>query len=343
MDQIWKLPPYTVDAMFITLSQVTPWGLGALGIPSLWTQTQGEGVRVGVLDTGAALQNADLIDAIEDAADFSGSRFGPLDLNGHGSHVAGTIAARDNDTGCVGIAPKCKLLIGKCLGDDGSGSSRSVAQSILWAVERKADVISMSLGSPQASQEIYEAIRVAVKAGCFVVVAAGNSGPAENSVDFPGKWPECITVGALDKNRKVAQFSSRGKEVTVCAPGVGIVSVGHRVPLVQMSGTSQATPHVAGIVALCVAKHKKDGGSTPINTPAQMKEHLKAKAIDIDTPGFDMNSGWGLVDPSKLLPVVPPPPVVGDHLTFTPDDLTPAGRAKLAAFRTAKSVTLKFE
>lgn len=343
-EPICKLPPFTIDAMFMAMSEVIDWSLAMTGTPDTWKQTQGEGVKVAILDTGCYLAHFDLDGAIEDAADFTGSRFGPIDKNAHGTFCAGVVAARQNDSGCVGVAPRAKLLIGKCLGDDGSGSSRMVAQSIRWAIDKKADVISMSLGSPQPSQEIHEAIKAAVAAGIHVCAAAGNSGPNPGTVEWPGKFPECITVGAINKQRQVSRFSSRGPEVCCLAPGEAVTSLGIRTPLVQMSGTSMATPFVAGVVALCVAKHKKQGGATPVNTPKQMKEHLQKTAVDVDAPGFDPNAGWGLVSPLDVLKDATPPvpPTIAD-LLFTPDDLTPAGRAKLAAFRSAKSITLKLE
>jgi major intracellular serine protease len=129
-DAVWRLPPYSVEATFVALSETVDWGLANYGIPDQWRQTRGEGVRVAVLDTGVEANHPDLAGSIDDARDFTGSRFGSEDRVGHGTHVAGTIAARQNDQGVVGVAPDCRLLVAKVLGDDGSGSGRSVAEGI---------------------------------------------------------------------------------------------------------------------------------------------------------------------------------------------------------------------
>lgn len=123
-----RLPPYRVEATYTAASEQVDWSLRRYGIPAQWRRSEGEGVRVAVLDTGVDESHVDLVGAIEQMKDFSGSRMGPSDRAGHGTHTAGTIGARRNDTGVAGVAPRCRLLIGKVLGDDGSGTSDDVAQ-----------------------------------------------------------------------------------------------------------------------------------------------------------------------------------------------------------------------
>lgn len=344
---IFRLPPYKVESVFAARAQVIDWGIDAVGIPNLWKSTRGAGVRVAVLDTGIAMNHVDLKDAIEDGKDFTRSASGWGDVQGHGTHVAGTIAARDNTTGVVGVAPDCRLLIGKVLGDNGSGSSAGVAAGILWAIEQKAHVISMSLGSPQPDGRIKEAIDRALEAGVFVVAAAGNEGPNLNTVGWPASYDGVISVGAIDRQKRVTRFSSRGKRVDIVAPGDAIVSTFPPNGLASLSGTSMATPLVAGVVALIIAKHLESEGESPVDTPAELLEHLRRTAIDIDAPGFDVNAGWGLIDPEKLLalvpdkPPVPPPGTAPDGAVFDPSDFTPAGRAKLAVLTGVSSVTVR--
>ena len=345
---IFRLPPYKVEAVMAARAQVVDWGLTAVGIPNFWKTTRGAGVRVALLDTGIAMNHPDLKDAILDGKDFTRSASGWGDVQGHGTHTAGTIAARDNATGCVGVAPEAKLLVGKVLGDNGSGSSAGVAAGILWAIDQKADLISMSLGSPQPDPRIKDAVEAALKAGIYVIAAAGNEGPSLDTIGYPAGFDGVVSVGAIDPNRRPAQFSSRGRRLDIMAPGTDIVSCWPPNGLARLSGTSMATPFVAGVVALILAKHKQFAGDTPVDTPADLVDHLHKTAVDLDAPGFDMNTGWGLIDPEKLLALVPdgPPPVPpvpgdGSSLVFSPDDLTPAGRAKLAVLAGVSQVTVR--
>ncbi|MCA9103050.1 MAG: S8 family peptidase [Planctomycetales bacterium] len=298
----WRLPPYSVEATFVTLSETVDWGLSNFGIPDQWRDTRGGGVRVAVIDTGIEASHPDLADSIDDARDFSGSPFGSEDHVGHGTHVAGTIAARQNDQGVVGVAPECRLLVAKVLGDDGSGSGSSVADGIDWACEAGADVLSMSLGSPVPDRAIRAAIQRAVTAGKFVVCAAGNEGRPD-SVNFPARWPETLAIGAVDRHGRVARLSSRGEEVDVCAPGQDVLSTYLDGGYAKLSGTSMATPFVSGVVALLIAKHRQQGGGTPIATQQELVDHLRRTAIDAGPQGKDPNYGYGLIDPRSVLAI----------------------------------------
>lgn len=296
---IYRLPPYRVESVVKSLSESMDWGLSANNIPEHWKKTKGAGIRVAVLDTGIDADHPDLADAIEDVKDFSGSFFGTADKVGHGTHTAGTIAARANGIGVVGVAPECKLLIGKVLGDDGSGSSKAVAAGIRWATENKADIISMSLGSPYDDPQIHGAIMDAVAAGIIVICAAGNDG-RDNSVNFPGRYT--IAIAAYDKNFQLAKFSSRGPQVVCAAPGVDILST-YPLPegYAKLSGTSMATPFVAGVMALALSIHRSSPGATPLTNEDEAREHLQKTAKDAGAPGFDTGFGWGLVNPDTLL------------------------------------------
>lgn len=297
---IFRLPPVTVEAMYLSLAETIDWGLKLLGVPETWRVTQGEGVRVAVLDTGIEADHPDLQGAIVDARDFTRSRSGTTDRAGHGTHVAGTIAARRNETGVVGVAPRCRLLVGKVLGDDGSGSAAGVAAGIDWAVAAGAEVLSLSLGSPDYSVEIATAIDRAVAAGRFVICAAGNTGKP-NSIDFPGKLPQVVTVGAIDRAGRLARFSSRGPELDICAPGTEVLSTYLNGGYARLSGTSMATPFVSGVVALLLARHRDQPGRTPVTNQRQLLEHLARTARDAGAAGPDDEFGHGLIDPARML------------------------------------------
>ena len=290
---IWKLPPYTVEQSFLAseVDDKLDWGLAQLGVDKLWKKTRGKGVRVAILDTGADLDHPDLKANIVAAKDFTGSRHGAQDVNVHGTHCAGIVAAADNGKGTIGVAPQAELLIAKVLGDQGTGSTRSIKNGIRWAIEHKADVISMSLGSPQRNASMLSVLQQASRKA-IVICAAGNDGRAD-SVNWPARDTCNIAVASFNKHGQISRYSSRGPEVDIAAPGEEILSTGLQGGYATLSGTSMATPFVAGIVALMLAKKKRNLSS--------VRKALQETARDIDKPGRDFASGWGLIQPSKLI------------------------------------------
>lgn len=310
-EPIYRLPPYRVETVLKALAETIDWGLSSYGVPELWQQTRGHGVRVAVLDTGIDDAHPDLIDTILESQDFTNSRIGYRDVAGHGTHVAGIIAARNNEFGVVGICPELKhegggLLVGKVLGDDGAGTDATVTQGIEWAAARGTHVISMSLGSPIYSESMHHAIRRAVASGIFVICAAGNNG-RDNSVDYPGKLGETVAVAAVDRHGRLAAFSSRGPEVDIAAPGQDVLSTFPREQYAKLSGTSMATPFVTGVVALMLAKHRLHPGRTPVKTFEQLLDHLARTATDAGSAGKDPAYGYGLINPTSMLGPQEPP------------------------------------
>lgn len=296
---------HDVERVLLGASEVTDWGLKMFSIPTWWKETQGEGIKVAVLDTGIAYNHPDLSHAVAAWEDFTGSKCGPADMDGHGTHVAGIIAARKNNHGVVGIAPKAKLIIGKVLDDKGIGSLKVLAKGIHWAIEQKADIISLSLQNSREDDDVHQAIKEAVKKGIFVICAAGNKGPHIGTVKFPAKYPETIAVGAVDRRIKVPGYSSRGDQVDIVAPGDEILSTYPPKIYAVLSGTSMAASFVSGVTALLLAKHRKHPGDTPVETQDHLLEHLKRTAIDIGATGLDPHSGFGLINPEALLAVEP--------------------------------------
>jgi subtilisin family serine protease len=334
-EPIFTLPPYKVEQVFSTYSETQDWGLKLMGIPNLWRLTKGSGTKVAILDTGIATAHPDLKDGILKTKNFTNSRVGVSDVAGHGTHCAGIIGARENATGVIGVAPECGFLIGKVLGDDGSGNLLSVARGIDWAVEQGADIINMSLGSPTGHPDLEAAINRAVAAGVFVICAAGNEGPTLDTVGYPAMYTGTVSVGAIDQNKKIANFSSRGTRVDVCAPGVDILSDYPPRNLAKLSGTSMASPFVAGVVALMVAKHREFGKEDPkpLKTAADLIAVLHGTSIDAGPAGFDPNYGFGIINPASLIPTKPAPvPPIGRTLTLTASDLTQSGQEKVKAF-----------
>jgi len=243
-----------VSVPFQSLSQTQNWGLSAAMVSDAWNLTKGEGVKIAILDTGIC-NHVDLDGQWKEAFNCSNDDSWEDKNSGHGTHVAGIIAATDNDFGVVGIAPNCEIFPIKVLDNDGSGSYEAIIDGIKKAIELDVDIINMSLGSPnEPPQSLHDLIRQATDKGIIVIAAAGNDSA---NVNFPARYDEVIAVAALDKDGKMARFSSRGQQVDSVAPGVDMYSTFLNNEYCKMSGTSQAAPFIAGICALIISLLKK--------------------------------------------------------------------------------------
>ncbi len=222
----------------------------------------GRDVRVAVLDTGVDTDHPELVDAIAVTESFVEGEDAE-DGNGHGTHVAGTIAGRSPEDGpAYGIAPGVALHVGKVLSDAGSGSDATVLDGIEWALERDCALISMSLGSPWEGPDPYpaayeQAARRAIEAGALLVAATGNDSPRPDEVApvaAPANAPSILAVAAIDRHDEVAPFSNASLQppgvVDLAAPGVEVLSAYNDGGTRGLSGTSMACPHVAGVAAL---------------------------------------------------------------------------------------------
>jgi serine protease len=263
------------------------WNLKRVGAETAWDYTCGRGVTVAVIDTGVACFDKGPFSRGTDLAgtrctagyNFVDNSPDAYDDHGHGTHVAGTIAqTTNNGVGAAGLAYCATLMPVKVLSRQGFGTVAGVAEGIRFAADNGADVINMSLGGPSSSRAIASAVKYALAKGVVVVAAAGNSG---RSVGYPAAYPGVIAVSATDANDKIAWFSSRGPEVTIGAPGVGITQQtvcdgGKNKCEVfgTFNGTSMASPHVAGVVAMIE--------SMGITSPAAVRAELAASATPKD-------------------------------------------------------------
>lgn len=320
MSRVW-LPPITIHRR-LTLLEVPDelgWPLRDYGLPELWTKANGQGITVGVIDTGMDprhAQQGDLSGAVKGTQDFTRSRSGAVDIHGHGTHCAGIIGARLNQQGACGVAPECQIVAAKALGDDGSGSDASIEAAAKWCIQQGATVLNLSLGSNQPSRAMERMAADAEKAGVVMVCASGNDG-ADNSVNWPAAYESVCAVGAIDQSRRLANFSSRGPEVDCVAPGVRIRSTYLNGQYAELSGTSMATPYVAGLVALVQSQELKTLGRIETRTARQFLKLLETAVDDLGRAGADPQYGLGVPVPEKLLgrmvpaPVPPAPPVPG--------------------------------
>jgi subtilisin family serine protease len=235
--------------------QVIPWGIKAVKAPDAFVVSRGAGVTVCVIDTGIQASHPDLLGNVVGGENFvvmkgSVNPAAWADDNGHGTHVAGTLAALDNGIGVVGVAPASKLFAVKVLNSRGTGYVSDIAEGIRSCVANGAKVINMSIGSSAGSALLQDAIAYAKNAGVVSVAAAGNeSGP----VSYPAKYPEVIAVSAVDASMRIAYFSNTGSEVDFAAPGVSVLSSTQGSAYATFSGTSMASPHVAGVAALMIS------------------------------------------------------------------------------------------
>lgn len=261
-----------------------PWGIvkvnGGAG---------GGGVKVAVLDTGVDTNHPDLSEGVVDCEAF-GYRTCE-DGHGHGTHVAGTVLA---DGKIKGVAPSASLFVGKVCSDNGSCWGDDIAAGIRTAADSEVNIISMSVGGDSPDSGVLSAVDYAVEKGVLVVAAAGNDGPDEGSIDYPGAYYKVVAVGAINVDEEVASFSSRGVddgddstigegEIELAAPGVDIESTYNDGCYDYMSGTSMATPHVSGLAA----KLWQGGGETT-------RSYLRSLAKDLGEEGYDTASGYGL-------------------------------------------------
>lgn len=283
------------------------WGMKSVNAPNAWNYTQGQGAVVAVIDTGVGCEDRDGFKRLSDLKDshclpgwnFVADNDLSADDQGHGSHVAGTIAqSTNNGLGVSGLAFKASILPVKVLSREGYGTAEDVADGIRWAADHGANVINMSLGSDHPSGVEKEAIEYAHSKGVTVIAAAGNSGRA---VGYPAAFDHVVAVSAIDSSGTITDFSSRGPQVDIAAPGKDILQqtiCDHGdngcEQYASFSGTSMSSPAVAAAAALAV--------SLGVTDPDKVESLLKDSAtITKTTTGRPKEYGAGLLNASSLV------------------------------------------
>ncbi|HEV8359675.1 MAG TPA: S8 family serine peptidase [Candidatus Thermoplasmatota archaeon] len=290
-------PDHAVQATFepgdVLYGLGLQWAPAAVRLPAAWDHAQGtHDITIAMLDTGIDKAHADLLDNLCDdgAAFLTGSGIAvPLateDDNGHGTHTAGIAAAGlDNLVGIAGASNSCLMAV-KVLNAAGSGFSSDVAAGLAYATDRGARIASMSLGSPDSDATLQRAVEYALAGGVLVVAAAGNAGcdGSADTVDYPGRYPAVLTVAALATPTTVADYSSCGPEVDIAAPGSDVWSTYPGNSYWSLSGTSMATPLVAGIAALAWSCH-------PDWNAGQVRWALRVTADGLGAPPEQVGAG----------------------------------------------------
>ncbi len=266
-------PNYTATILETPNDPLFPqqWGLSRIQAPLAWDVATSSGdVDLAVIDTGIDGSHPDLSDRVVARANFTADP--DLDNNGHGSHVAGIAAANTNNSlGIAGLDRFVRLISVKVLNSAGSGSYSQVADGIIWAADNGAEVINLSLGGSFGSKTLQNAIKYASDKGVVIAAAAGNNG--RSSRTYPAYYSQAIAVAATDQNDLKAYFSNYGSWVDVAAPGVSILSTTSE-DYQSWSGTSMATPFVAGLATLIKGQH-------PTWSSTQVRSQLETTADDI--------------------------------------------------------------
>lgn len=309
-EPIYALPPieYGPSALAMPLAGEANWGMAVFGIDALRKIGDGDGIKLGVVDTGIDDTHPLLAPNFAAAKDFTGSSRGYKDVHGHGTHVSGTVGASDPRIGCC---PGAKLYHGKGLGDLGSGGN-GLIDAIEWCLSEGCQVVSNSWGGGGQSPEWERRFRAWAEhpSKPWLIFAGGNSGPSTPDSDWPGRSQHLLNVAALNQDLSPASFSSSGDKLDTSGPGVNIWSCKPGGGFQQMSGTSMATPYVAGLLGLYRAAIIKAG--LPIPNVYELRELLKSDSTDTHTPGDDRRTGPGWITPILLsLNLTPDPPPVG--------------------------------
>lgn len=292
---IVQIPKYSVEETFQSFSESYDWGLLDLHIPEVHKITQGEGIKIAIVDSGKS-EHFEVKNNTVAAKNCSNSPY-LEDKQGHSTAVSGIIAAEQNGEGVVGVAPKAQLYFAKAMDDSGAGSPSALVKAIDWSISQRVDIISISAGLFSDFKPLHQVIKKAYAKNIITVSACGNSSNRYYDIAFPARYPEVIGVAAYDQKRQVASFSSRGANISFAMPGVGIYTTYPPNTYARLNGSSFSCPILSGICALILSKHRKNQGSTPCNTPQQMLEHLKKYAIKL---GEKNDTGFGTVDLDKL-------------------------------------------
>lgn len=270
------------------------WNLPVIFTEQGWELTKGkENVVIAVIDTGVDLDHPEFKGKLVDGINIIDPSLLPMDDDGHGTHIAGIISANtNNNEGIAGITWYNKIMPIKVLDQSGAGTLFDVAEGIFWAADHGAKVINLSLGNYAESEYLHDAIKYAYSKDIVLVAAAGNDNIED--LGYPASYPEVMGIAALDSYQQKAEFSNYGPYIDVAAPGVNIASTFPGEQYAALSGTSMASPHVAGLAGLIRSMNPKLSNEEVANI-------IKETATDLGTAGKDPYYGYGEINIAKAI------------------------------------------
>jgi thermitase len=279
----------------------TQWALNKLGTKLAWEFTTGEAITVAVLDSGIDANHPDLTGRVVTGYNFYDDNTDTTDLCGHGTHVAGIIAATaDNGIGIAGIAYNAKIMPLKVIDDDCLGSYSRLMEAIIYAVDQGVRIISITSGGGYNHTGLHEAIQYAVSKGVLVVISAGNQG--NDAAFYPGSYPESFTVAGTNELDGRYDKSTFGPQIDISAPATAIYSTyfhDNESTYAHMSGTSMAAPMVAGVAALILSMQ-------PETSLEELERLLLESTVDLGTPGWDAHFGAGRISAVRAVAAITP-------------------------------------
>jgi len=280
---------------------VNQWGMVKIEAPQAWDVTTGSAsINIAILDTGVDPDHPDLGNKIISNINFSGSDTVD-DVFGHGTHVAGIAAASTNNgIGVAGLGYAANIMNVKVLADNGAGAHSAIAAGIIWAADNGAQIINMSFGGGGSTQTLEDAVNYAWSKGVVVVAAAGNNG--NSYMVYPAGYTDCIAVAATDRDDARASWSNYGDWVDVAAPGTGIYSTIKGDSYGYKSGTSMASPHVAGLAALVFATVSDANGDGKLNDEVRSRIETTCDVIGVSGIGYGRINAAAAVGSVPVLP-----------------------------------------
>ena len=280
--------------------EILPWGVDRIDAEIVHSQNKGQGVKVAILDTGIDLDHPDL--RVAGNVSFVDGTINGDDDNGHGTLVAGIVAALDNDIGVVGVAPEVELYAVKVLDSKGTGTCSAIRKGIEWAIDNDMQVVNMSFGcASNLPKKVKVALDKAYQAGIVIVAAAGNEGTAsgeENNIQAPARYTPVIAVGAVDELDNRYCSSCTGDTLELVGPGVSIYSTFMGGGYASLTATSASSPHITGVAALLIA--------SGITSNAEVRQILQGTAEDFGSSEWDSCYGYGLVNAAKAVTAASP-------------------------------------
>jgi major intracellular serine protease len=294
------LLPYIVEEFYgLTPNdpQIKGWEILKLEVDKQWEKSTGEGVTVGVIDTGCDRNHPDIESNIIGGFNFLTNSKDFMDDNGHGSHVCGTICATNNSRGMVGVAPNTKIHALKVMDAKGQGDPNAITKAIYYCIDNNIDIITMSLGSKNHIPILKQAIQKAYDSNILMFCAAGNSG-LNHDIMYPAKDKNTISIGAVNDRLERTNFTCSGDSLDFLAPGENIMSILPNNRYGLMSGTSMSNPFAVGCASLYLSYYRKYKGKHVIKQE-EMIEILKQNSIKLQNKQFQDKKyqGYGVIKP----------------------------------------------